>query len=55
MENIRDNGRQFYCQHCGKKLPITVDEVRGVLRARVKCKFCKTWNELHLQDIAESR
>lgn len=46
-----DKGRQFYCQGCGKKLPLTVDRLEGELQARVKCKFCKTWNELRLRDI----
>lgn len=51
MEKDNRNGKQFYCQGCGKKLPITIEELQGVLRASIKCKFCKTWNELHVKDI----
>jgi hypothetical protein len=54
MDKERNRGRQFYCQGCGKKLPITIDELRGELHARIRCKFCKSWNELRLKDIPES-
>lgn len=47
----KKSGRQFYCQGCGKKLPITIEELDGTLHARIKCKFCKSWNDLRLKDI----
>lgn len=50
----KETGKQFYCQGCGKKLPLTVVELDGSLHAKVRCKFCKTWNELRLKDIPES-
>lgn len=49
--NEKKSGKQFYCQGCGKKLPITIEELDGTLHAKIKCKFCKTWNDLHLEDI----
>lgn len=54
MEAEKKTGRQFYCQGCGKKLPLTIEGLQGSLHAKVKCKFCKTWNDLHLKDIPES-
>ena len=51
---VKKAGKQFYCQGCGKKLPITVTKLEGSLHVKVRCKFCKTWNDLRLKDIPES-
>lgn len=50
MDGKEREDRQIYCQGCGKKLPITISRLRGELFAKIRCKFCKQWNDIHLTE-----
>jgi len=36
-----DIERCLVCEHCGKKLPIGIDNIQGIGQIRCFCKHCK--------------